>query len=714
MMLWMHNTPSEKRHDVPNSPSKSCLGARFSLGLIGILVVASALRLAYAWHSHLFFDEYVTILAARAILQSGLPVLPSGLFYEHGLLFSYLDVPWVGLAHWLEDYGNNGLFLLARLPSVLIGMVTVWLVYRVGQHWFSVRVGLIAAALLAIAPQAIVWDGRARMYSLAQLLAVGLAVLVYQGSWGVGNRRLRWLALLVLMALLLTHFGALILVPPLAIGAIAVSWLTRPFNGRPWFLRLSGVAEALALGVVLMLAVLVKRLGQPLGAAPLGDMEAAELTRELLNTVTYQAGLVLDGSSAMKFLARAFGVPHHVWLSIVAVWGGIAMLVLWLHRWAHDLRRPKRSGQAPYLWLLSVIPVVEMITLLEPWRRNPRYLVMMLPWFYLIVAVGWEVALRLLTEQRERSAGDRMLRMGGWLAVAVLILLHAHGTWLDLQVAFRTPEPAYEQAFAYVRDAWQDGDVLMTMNTPGAALLVGRVSYFAAQDDAEQFLLRSSAEASHRSQRQVDRWVGAPWLGTAEELMRTLNEHSRAWFVTDTVRLPVYYRGDWLAVLKTQMERVWSDDEALVFVTRAERLPLSMAPAVEVNALLGDAIHLLGYSNERRTKRTPGDQYMVTLFWRADTRQAMDYTVFVHLRDATGTTVAQHDGQPLDGDYPTSRWRPGEVVIDPHLVVLPSSLPLGEYTVWVGMYRLDTMERLPLRNDNSGENAVLLERILIR
>ncbi|MGB9578547.1 MAG: hypothetical protein ACPL3S_04680, partial [Halothiobacillaceae bacterium] len=414
-----------------------------------------------------------------------MPMLPSGLFYEHGLLFSYLDVPWVGLARWLENYSDNALFLSARLPSVLIGLVSVWLVYRVGKCWFSTRVGLIAAGLLAFAPQAVVWDGRARMYSLAQLLAVGLAVLVYQGSWGAGNGRLRWLALLVLLALLLAHFGALILVPPLVIGAIAVGWLTRAPEVRPWFLRLSGVAEVLALGVVLVLAILVKRLGQPLGAAPLDNMEAADLTRELLNTVTYQAGLVLDGGNAVRFLARAFGVPHHIWLSVVAVWGGVALLVLWFHRCAHGVGRPRRSYQAFYLWIISVVPVVEMITLLEPWRHNPRYLVMMLPWFYLVAAMGWEMALRLLTERRERGAGYRMLRVSGWLAVAALVLLQAHGTWLDLRVAFRTPEPAYEQAFTYVRDAWQDGDVLMTMNTPGAALLVGRVDYFAAQDDAE-------------------------------------------------------------------------------------------------------------------------------------------------------------------------------------------------------------------------------------
>lgn len=714
MVLRMSDIPSGKPRAIVISTFRPGLASGPSLCLVGILLVAFALRLAYAWQSHPFFDEYVTILAARVILQSGLPVLPSGLFYEHGLLFSYLDAPWVGLAGWLATHGADELFLLARLPSVLIGVVATWLVYQTGKSWFGARAGLVAAALLALAPQAVVWDGRARMYSLAQLLTVGLAVLVYHGSRSVGNNRLRRLALFVLLLLLLTHFGAMILVPPLVMGAIVVAWWTCPTDARPWFLRQGVLAEGFVLGTVLVLAVLVKRLGQPLGVAPLGDIETGDLTHELFNTITYQAGLVIDVESAVKFLARAFGVPHHAWLSIIAVWGGMAMLVLWLSRRARYAPYSAHSSPALYLWVIGIVPVMEMITLLEPWRRNPRYLVTIWPLFYLIAALGWEMALRLLSGRRERGAGYRMLRMGGWLAVVVLALLQTYGMWLDLQVAFRTPEPAYEQAFAYVRSAWQEGDVLLTMNTPGAALLVGNVDYFAVQEDAEQFLLHSSSEKPHSFPVRIDRWMGVPWLSTAGDLMRVLSEHPRAWFVTDTIRLPVYYRGDWLAVLKTQMQRVWSGDEALVYVTRAERSPLPMAPAVKMDAVLGDMIYLLGYSDARGMQLTPGGQYAVTLFWRAEARQTVDYTVFVHLRDATGDTVAQHDGQPLDGDYPTSRWRPGEMVIDPHWIMLPSRLPAGEYTVWVGMYRLDTMERLPVREDTSGENALLLDSIVIQ
>jgi 4-amino-4-deoxy-L-arabinose transferase-like glycosyltransferase len=145
---------------------------RTFVAVLILTAAAFALRLAYLLHSHPFIDEFTTVLAAVAILERGLPVLPSGLFYEHGLLFSYLDAPFVALA------GEAGLFSVARLPSLLIGTATVPLLYWVGRRWLSPGAGLVAAALLAFSPEGIVWGGRARMYALAQLLVLILSFLV--------------------------------------------------------------------------------------------------------------------------------------------------------------------------------------------------------------------------------------------------------------------------------------------------------------------------------------------------------------------------------------------------------------------------------------------------------------------------------------------------------------------------------------------------------
>jgi hypothetical protein len=48
----------------------------------------------------------------------------------------------------------------------------------------------------------------------------------------------------------------------------------------------------------------------------------------------------------------------------------------------------------------------------------------------------------------------------------------------------------------------------------------------------------------------------------------------------------------------------------------------------------------------------------------------------------------------VDGEYPTDWWEAGETIADEHALDL-RALPPGRYRLLIGMYRLDTGERLP-------------------
>ena len=116
-----------------------------------------------------------------------------------------------------------------------------------------------------------------------------------------------------------------------------------------------------------------------------------------------------------------------------------------------------------------------------------------------------------------------------------------------------------------------------------------------------------------------------------------------------------------------------------------------------VHARFGEQFELLGYRAELR------DQGLaVTLHWQALESTEANHTVFVHLLDADGEIVAQHDGQPQGGAYPTSVWDAGERVIDGHLLRLPpEGLPPGEYRLRVGLYSLESGQRLPVDGGDS-------------
>lgn len=660
-----------------------------------LTIVGFGLRLSYLLDSRPFYDEFTTMLAVRAILERGLPILPSGLFYEHGLLYSYL----AALAVYLWRFSLT----VARLPSLVVGTLTIPLLYRLGRRMFSPWTGLLAAGILATAPEGIVWSGRARMYALTQalvLLAVGLAYLGASQKTEREGRGFRYAALAVLLAALFSQMGAVIAIPPALVGMLVVGWLVQE-RGRPWYWSRQTIFEALALAAVVAASLLVKRIGQPLGMSSYspGEEGLPGTLGDLLAVLRMSAGLEPGGESAVEFLARLFGNPHHLSLAVLAL-GGIALLVarVWPECWQ------RRNLAWLYLYIVFGGMLAEMIFLVDPWRRNVRYLVMALPLFYLLAA---EMVVRL-----GEFAADRLPRLkvqAGWTAQAASAMALALLSALsrpDLDIALRTPEPGYDSAFRYVRGNWQDGDLVLTMNVSACALYVGRCDYFAVQEDAGQFLLTGE-------QGQVDRWLGIPWLSTAQELSRLLDRSDgRVWFVIDDVRLPVYYRSDFLGELLSRTEPVYRDSGALVFLSRAERPP-ELVRAGEPGATLGGKVRLLSYDSDAQSPRVGGELHLL-LRWQALAQVGADYTVFVHLRNADNATSAQSDGQPLSGFYPTSAWRPGETIPDHRLIQLPGELPPGEYELRAGMYRLDTLERLPVEGDASGENAVVLGKVVVR
>jgi hypothetical protein len=160
--------------------------------------------------------------------------------------------------------------------------------------------------------------------------------------------------------------------------------------------------------------------------------------------------------------------------------------------------------------------------------------------------------------------------------------------------------------------------------------------------------------------------------------------------------------------MRYNMTKVWEEDGVLVFAGTGLSRDIPTEPEIPVGAVLADKLELVGYS---RTF-SPAEMRLV-LFWRVLNDLTADYTNFVHIRNQAGETVAQVDVRPLAGEYPTSRWRVGEQVVDEIVVPLPAELPPGDYRLLAGLYRLDTMERLAVVGDVSGENAIELELLTV-
>ncbi len=91
-----------------------------------------------------------------------------------------------------------------------------------------------------------------------------------------------------------------------------------------------------------------------------------------------------------------------------------------------------------------------------------------------------------------------------------------------------------------------------------------------------------------------------------------------------------------------------------------------------------------------------GRELDITLPWRALKQPAHDYTVFAHLVDGGGATVAAYDLPLTGGYYPSSLWEAGEQVTHIHRFPIASTLLAGRYTLRMGLYDPETGARLPV------------------
>lgn len=100
-----------------------------------------------------------------------------------------------------------------------------------------------------------------------------------------------------------------------------------------------------------------------------------------------------------------------------------------------------------------------------------------------------------------------------------------------------------------------------------------------------------------------------------------------------------------------------------------------------------------------------GGTLTVMLQWETIQAPLLDYSLFLHLRDANGQIVAQADGYPRNGSRPTTSWEAGETIVDVWPIRIPSTVPTGDYQLLVGWYDWRSGDRLAL---SDGRDAVEL------
>ncbi|HNS50253.1 MAG TPA: glycosyltransferase family 39 protein [Anaerolineae bacterium] len=620
------------------------------LALAAIVLLALWARWGYFTNGDPFVDEWATMVAARSVWERGVPILPSGIFYGHGILFTYLDALFLGLFGWTAE--------VAQAPSLVAGLAAVVLAYLVGRRLFAPRagetlvawrgeaVGLLAAALLALDPVAIIWAGRARAYTLQQGLVLLAVLLLY--------RRRTIAFALAFAAAVLAHTESALLLPGFALGLWLLEGRGVLRNARAWLAM--GIA-----GAAVVAQLLVYRF---IATGNAGRFEVVDDVRPGFQ-------LSLDLVAGFRPLVPYFAEPNRLVVTLFALFG----LLLAVRAWR------RREGADGYLLLypLFLAPLLILLTVIGQSWKDPRYLFMLLPVLFLLASAAAVDLLASLWTGPARPAWPKALAGAGLAALLLGPMLPA-----ALKTAHQLEE-GYGPTLAYVREQLQAGDQVAGWAAPAISVELGRIDYFAMQIRHEEFIMK-------RDGVWIDRWVGAPLLDSVEHLGAALDRPGRLWFLADEYRFIARYTPEFRQAIWDRMDPVYRYHYAIAFLERPAGEP---AYRRDVQIGFERGLDLVGYDLSPAALE-PGGELTLALHWTAREWVDAPYTVFVHLLDPSGGRVAQDDGPPLDGLHATDHWVPGERLRDERRLVLPGDAEPGRYRVEVGWYDPVTLARVPL------------------
>jgi hypothetical protein len=97
-----------------------------------------------------------------------------------------------------------------------------------------------------------------------------------------------------------------------------------------------------------------------------------------------------------------------------------------------------------------------------------------------------------------------------------------------------------------------------------------------------------------------------------------------------------------------------------------------------------DGATLLGVDLDRESARA-GERLRVSLYWERTGAAGGAREVTLIARRGDSGALHEWRGVPVDGTYPTTSWKPGEIVRDTWDLVLPATLSAGELDLAVGL-----------------------------
>jgi 4-amino-4-deoxy-L-arabinose transferase-like glycosyltransferase len=335
--------------------------SRSAIALAAIVAAGAILRAAWLDHQSYWYDESVSAEIARAPLEDILRGAPFARDLGNPPLY-------YALLHAVARLVGDGDVALRAL-SVVAGTLSIPLVFDVGRRTLGARVGLVAAALFAVAPAAVYFAQEARTYALTTLLALA-TVDALLAATRRPRSLLRWAA--VSAALFFTvyaHYFGVFLGVALVV-AVALDRRRRPALLGPLALACGAAA---AVWLAAWGPAFVAQLRAPGNLARSAETWWAHV---LATPLFYSVGTTLLWKDA-----------HEPWRLVAA---GLACAAFAVPAAAglHALRDRAPAARVLLPWLLLPTLGPALVSALATPLYAVRYVLLAAPAFLLVVALG--------------------------------------------------------------------------------------------------------------------------------------------------------------------------------------------------------------------------------------------------------------------------------------------------------------------------------------
>lgn len=578
---------------------------------------------------------------------------------------------YVVLHLWTLFLGSSAVSV--RFFSVAIGTLSIPMIFLVGRRLLGVRVGVMAALTMALAPFHVYYSQEVRMYALVTLLvlvSVYLFLALAEGKEDASSSCLQWvLYIVVTSTAMYTQYYAVFV--PVFQTILALLWLRQ---------RRRFVVNWLGAQVVLLLVYL-----------PWLMYAGGQLAAYVGTKMVKEGDVPLGLWAYFQQHLLAFSVGHLSesgvflsWLSVVF----ISLLALGIvghfrFRGVPNSDPSPRTYEVAFCLLYLLIPVClgYAVNLRYPFTspRIQRLFLFSAPALYLLVALGlawaWE-------------------RFHAVWPACVLLLVVSAPPLVDLYTVERYVGEDYRLLIEKVQALARPDDVIVAVHP-------WQIGYFHAYYHGQlPSLYLTPKEATDVTS---EKWAADSGL-MAQELDALLAQHRFLWFPAHQT-LGRVLESDVEAYLSEAHYPVlgqwFSESTRLSGHTGGGELSSAEGPTN-----FGDKISLLRHGLTSTPVEAAWGTVLADLRWKIMGDLDGKYQISLRLADAEGRTWASRDSEPVGGLRPFHDQAMGSEMADHQGLLIPAGTPPGSYELRLGLYRLENGRWLDILDPSGAPTGV--------